>query len=58
MLMDSADINGDGWQDLILGAAYIDKGIAPRHEDRYKQLIEKSQPLVFLFNSGGQHKKP
>ncbi len=57
MLMDSADINGDGYQDLILGAAYIDKGIAPRHADRYKELIPKSRPLVFLFNTGGQHKK-
>jgi hypothetical protein len=57
MLMDSADINGDGWQDLILGAAYIDKGIAPRHEKRYQELIEKSKPLVFLLNSGQQKKQ-
>jgi hypothetical protein len=57
MLMDSADINGDGWQDLILGAAYIDKGIAPRHEDRYQELIEKSRSVVFLFNNSGQNKK-
>ena len=60
--MDSADLNQDGYQDLILGAAYIDMAIAPRHADRYKALVEKSQPLLFLHNisgykNSGGHKK-
>lgn len=57
MVMDSEDINGDGYQDLILGAAYINKGIAPRYEDRYRALAQQSQSLLFLYNNGGQLKK-
>lgn len=57
MVMDSEDVNGDGYQDLILGAAYINKGIAPRYEDRYRALAEKSQSLLFLYNKSGLHKK-
>jgi hypothetical protein len=57
MVMDSGDINGDGYQDLLLGAAYIDKGIAPRHTGRFAELIEKSQPLLFLYNTAGQARK-
>jgi hypothetical protein len=57
MVMDSADINGDGYRDLILGAAYIGNGIAPRYEDRYKALAQQSQPLLFLYNNSGRDKK-
>ncbi len=57
MVMDSADINGDSYEDLILGAAYINKGIAPRHVERYQTLSENAQPLLFLYNTSGQRKK-
>jgi hypothetical protein len=57
MVMDSADVNGDGYQDLILGAAYINKGVPARHAEQYKELVKKSQPLLFLYNIGGQRKK-
>lgn len=57
MVMDAADVNGDGYQDLILGAAYIDKGIAPRHEDRYEALARQSQSLLFLYNASGRPAK-
>lgn len=57
LVMDSADINRDGFLDLVLGAAYIDKGIPPRHEDRYQALAQKSPSLLFLYNKSGQHKK-
>lgn len=56
LVMDSGDINGDGYQDLILGAAYINKGIAPRYTDRYKALAQESQSLLFLYNDSGQRK--
>lgn len=56
MVMDAADVNRDGYQDLILGAAYIDKGIAPRHEERYEALAQQSQSLLFLYNNGGRSK--
>ncbi|HEX5055435.1 MAG TPA: VCBS repeat-containing protein [Gammaproteobacteria bacterium] len=55
MVMDSGDVNGDGYQDLILGAAYIDKGIAPRYAERYQVLKQESPSLLFLYNKGGQH---
>jgi hypothetical protein len=54
LVMDSADVDGDGHRDLILGAAYIDQGIAPRHADRYKELARQGQSLLFLYNSGAQ----
>lgn len=57
MVMDSEDVNGDGYQDLILGAAYINKGINPRYEDRYRALAQKSQSLLFLYNNSGLRKK-
>lgn len=57
MVMDSGDINGDGYRDLILGAAYINKGIAPRYTDRYQALAQQSQPLLFLYNNGGREEE-
>lgn len=57
MVMDSGDVNGDGYQDLILGAAYIYKGIAPRYTEHYEALARKSEPLLFLYNTGGERKE-
>ena len=50
MTMDRGDVDADGDQDLLLGAAHIQLGVAPSVKDRYLSLIESAPSFLVLEN--------
>jgi len=50
LTMNRGDVDADGDQDILLGAAHIQLGIAPSVKDRYAALIENAPSFLVLEN--------
>ena len=50
LTMNRGDVDGDGDQDVLLGAAHIQLGISPSVQDRYAALIENAPSFLVLEN--------
>lgn len=54
--MDVADIDGDGWRDILLGGGYIDHGVHPDYRERYREEKAGRSSVIFLRNRRGSLK--
>ncbi len=52
MSMCRGDMNGDGWQDIVLGGAYIPQGVKTSERDRFAQWAEGRPSVLVLTNLG------